>query len=106
MQDQIGKTVAEVVPEIWPQVEAVYRRVLENDEAVLNIEVSGEIAADPRRQAHWLASYYPVHLDAEVIGVGVVVVDVTERRQAEEFRSIVLNQMAEGLIASRRSKAD
>ena len=61
------------------------------------IEISGEIASDPGHLRHWLASYYPVHLDDEVIGVGVVVVDVTERRQAEDFRSIVMNNMAEGL---------
>ena len=91
--------MAEVVPEIWSQVEPLYRRVLENDEAVLNVDSSGETAADPGRIHHWLASYYPVHLDAEVIGVGVVVVDITERRQAEEFRSNVLNNMAEGLIS-------
>ena len=28
----------------------------------------------------------------------MVVVDVTERRQAEEFRSIAMNQMVEGLF--------
>jgi PAS domain S-box-containing protein len=98
VREQIGKTVAEVVPDIWPQVESVYRRVLDNDEAVLNIEVSGESGDKPGRRHHWLASYYPVHLDTEVIGVGIVVVDITERRQAEEFRSIVMNQMAEGLF--------
>jgi PAS domain S-box-containing protein len=97
VEKQIGKTVAEVVPEIWPQIEPVYRRVLECSEAVLNMEVSGEIAAEPGRLHHWLASYYPVHLETEIIGVGVVAVDVTERRQAEEFRSIVMNNMAEGL---------
>jgi PAS domain S-box-containing protein len=97
VEELIGKTVAQSVPEIWRQVEAHYRHVLENDEAVLNIEVSGEIASDPGHQRHWLASYYPVHLDSEVIGVGVVVVDVTERRLAEDFRSIVMNNMAEGL---------
>ena len=30
--------------------------------------------------------------------VGIVAVDVTERRQAEDFRSIVMNNMAEGLF--------
>ena len=98
VQDQIGKTVAEVVPDIWPQIEGVYRHVLENDEAVLNIEVSGETAAEPGQRRHWLANYYPVHLDNEVIGAGVVLVDVTERRQAQEFRFIAMNQMVEGLF--------
>ena len=99
VKEQLGRKVAEVVPEIWSQVEPLYRRVLENDEAILNVEAAGETVADPGRTHHWLASYYPVHLDAEIIGVGVVVVDITERRQAEEFRSNVLNNMAEGLIS-------
>ena len=94
--DFIGKTVAELVPEIWPQVESVYHHVLNRDEAVLNIDVSGP---NPHTQSdHWLASYYPVHLQDEVIGIGIVVVDVTERLQAEEFRSIAMNQMAEGMF--------
>jgi PAS domain S-box-containing protein len=98
--DQVGKTVAEIVPEIWPQVEGVYRRVLEQGEAVLNIDVTGELAGEAGGRRDWLASYYPVHLGTEVIGIGIVVVDVTERRRADEFRSIALNQMAEGLIAT------
>jgi PAS domain S-box-containing protein len=98
VKDQIGKTVAEVVPEIWPLVEGIYRHVLEDGEAVLNIDVSGETAAEPGRIHHWLASYYPVHLGTDVIGVGLVLLDITERRQAEEFRSIVMNQMVEGLL--------
>jgi PAS domain S-box-containing protein len=98
VKEQIGKTVAESVPGIWDQVESVFRSVLATNESVLNVEVSSEVADDPGHQHHWLASYYPVHLDTEVIGVGVVVVDITERRQAEEFRSIVMNNMAEGLF--------
>ncbi len=39
-----------------------------------------------------------MHLKAEIIGVGIVVIDVTEQRQAEEFRSIAMSQMAEGLF--------
>ncbi len=98
VEEQIGKTVAESVPELWPQIEPAFRHVVEHDESVLNIEASGEMAADPGRERYWLASYYPVHVDGEVIGVGIVAVDVTERRQAEDFRSIVMNNMAEGLF--------
>jgi PAS domain S-box-containing protein len=98
VEEEIGRTVAEAVPDIWAQIEPVFHSVLEDDEAVLNIEVSGEVAHDPGRLHHWLSSYYPVHLDKEVIGVGVVVIDVTERRRAESFRSSVMNNMAEGLI--------
>ena len=39
-----------------------------------------------------------MRLEAEIIGVGIVAVDVTERRQAEDFWTIAMNQMAEGLF--------
>lgn len=100
VKDPIGKTPAELVPELWAQLEPVYRRVLEHDEAVLNVEVTKEVPGEPGRRRYLLASYYPVHVGREVIGVGVVVVDVTEQREPDEFRSIALNQMAEGLLAT------
>ena len=94
----LGKTAADVVPEIWDQVEPIFRRVLEYGDAVRNIEVTGECPTEPGHRHYWLASCFPVRLEAEIIGVGIVAVDVTERRQAEEFRSIAMNQMAEGLF--------
>ena len=36
VEEQIGRTVEESVPEIWPQIEPTFRHVLEDDEAVLN----------------------------------------------------------------------
>lgn len=94
----LGRTAAEVVPEIWAQVEHIFRRVLKYGDAVRNIEVTGETSTEPGHRRYWLASYFPVRLEAEIIGVGIVAVDVTERRQAEEFRSIAMDQMAEGLF--------
>ena len=44
-------------------------------------------------------AYYPVRIQEEVIGVGVVVVDITEREEAEHFRSAVMDTMVEGLYA-------
>jgi PAS domain S-box-containing protein len=98
VEQMLGRTVADVVPEIWPQVEGVYRQVLDRDESVVNVTVLGPASAEHGGGHHWLASYYPVHLDTEVIGVGIVVVDVTEQLEAQEFRSIVMDHMAEGVF--------
>jgi PAS domain S-box-containing protein len=79
----LGRTVAEVVPAIWPQLEPVYRKVLAGEPA-LNVEISGETGARVGVQRHWVASYYPVRNPSQhVIGLGVFVSEVTERKQAE-----------------------
>ena len=96
VEDQIGRTVAEVAPDLWAQMGSVYRAVLDSGEAVLNLEVDREGAKEQDRR-HWLASFYPVSIDEELIGVGVVAVDVTGREKAERLRSAVMNTMLEGL---------
>ena len=96
LEDQLGRTVAEVVPDVWSQMEPVYRSVLDTGEPIVNLEVDRE-RSETGDSRHWLASYYPVIIDEEVIGVGVVVVDVTDRKEAEYFRSAVMATMAEGL---------
>ena len=94
---QLGRTVAEVIPDLWAQIEPAYRTVLDTGNPVVNLEVIGRSAVQPEQVHTWLSSFHPVRLRGAIIGIGIVVVDITERRQAEEFRSIVMNQMAEGL---------
>jgi PAS domain S-box-containing protein len=98
VEECIGLTVAELVPDLWPQLENIYRRVLAGD-AVSNVDVSKPSAADPHIMHHWLASYYPVRVDGEIVAVGNVVVDISALKEAEEFRAVVMDNMAEGLFA-------
>ena len=96
VSEQIGRTVAEAVPDLWPELEDVYRRALAG-EHVSNILLSRISVEKPTRVSHFLASFYPVRVDGEIIGVGNVVVDITERKDAMAFRQTVMDNMAEGL---------
>ena len=95
----LGRTVPEAVPELWGQLEPIYRRVLDAGDSVLNVPFTrpGPDAGDPPTE--WLASFYPVRVAAEIVGVGLVIVDVTERVHAERFRSTIMSQVAEGIYA-------
>lgn len=94
---QVGRTVPELLPELWEHLEPLYRRVLDAGESVLNLPFSrpGPEVDDPSRE--WVANLYPVRVDDEIVGVGLVVVDITERVQAERFRSTVMSQVIEGV---------
>lgn len=105
VEDLVGRPVPEAVPELWEQLEPVYRHVLDTGEAVRNLPTADRAGAtDPRKL---LASYYPVRVGTEIIGVGAVVVDVTDHLQletalheltlADEFHSAVLGEVAEGV---------
>jgi PAS domain S-box-containing protein len=82
--EHLGRTVEETIPSLWPRLEPLYRGVLEKDEPVINQEFTGESPSSPGQIRHWLVSYYPVRVREEVVGVGVLVADMTERKQVEE----------------------
>jgi PAS domain S-box-containing protein len=84
--DHIGRTTAELLPDIGPQVTEARRRVLETGEPLLNLEVTGGTPSDPSRDRTFLVSHYPVRSSGgEILGVGAVVVEITGMRRAEEW---------------------
>ncbi len=96
--EHIGRTVCEVAPHLWGQVEPAYRRALAG-EPCDNLHLTAVSAEEPGRQRHWLASFFPVRGAGDIVGVGNVVFDVTDRYEADQFRAVVMDNMAEGLYA-------
>jgi len=100
VQAHLGRTVREVLPELAPDVEPLLRSVLDTGLALVDLEVeTGPVPGEPGRRRFWLISYYPVPDDLSgvdsgaavrgdgverVAGVGLIVLDVTERRGAED----------------------
>jgi PAS domain S-box-containing protein len=96
--EHVGRRVRDVLPELGVKLEETHRRVLETGEPVLNVEVSGETPAAPGAQRHWLVNYYPVCDDrGAILGVGSVVVEITERKRAETERERLVGELAEAV---------
>ncbi|MCU1430402.1 MAG: multi-sensor signal transduction histidine kinase [Actinomycetia bacterium] len=88
--DQLtGRRVADALPSIWVRVEPLFEQVQTTGQPIVDLEVSGRIRSEPGVEQHWLASLFPVQRDAgkpgeAPIGLGALVVDITERKRAEQ----------------------
>ncbi len=82
--EQIGRPVPDLVPKLWPKLAPLYRHVLDTGESIVEVEVSGTTEDDPSHIRHWTNSYYPVVVEGEVTGVGVVALEITERKMQAE----------------------
>jgi signal transduction histidine kinase len=71
---------------------AVCKRVIETGEEDVDREMSGPSAAYPNQRRDWLVSHHPVKDNGIVIGVNVILQDITERKKAEA--EIEKNQIA------------
>lgn len=85
-EELVGRPVAEVAPRAANVIAEHCRQVLSGGRPVSNVEYTRPAeGSDPART--WLADFFAVRgPDQAIIGVGVLVVDVTERRLAEEAR--------------------
>ncbi|HET9297799.1 MAG TPA: PAS domain-containing protein, partial [Candidatus Binatia bacterium] len=81
----IGKTVREITPSIAGAIEIKCRELLATGKPRLEVEITGETAAQPGVKRTWLHSYFPLKdLNGDCIGINVVVQDLTNQKQLEE----------------------
>jgi len=83
-QELLGKSVSEVFGERGMRADTVLREVLLTGKPVLDREVSAELPGRPGDLRHWLMNYFPIREDQNKAQVGIIAVDVTARRKAEE----------------------
>jgi two-component system NtrC family sensor kinase len=93
----LGRPAPEALAAIWPQLEAGYDRARQTATAVVGTVVTASAPDDADGLRSWLLGCYPVRVEDQTMGVALVLVDVTEREQAQAFRSVIMDDMAEGL---------
>jgi len=73
----IGTPVADAIPTAWPEVKLAFDEILAGGPAKRNVSIIRPSSTDSTRTHHWSVSYYPVLLGDEILGIGVVAIDVT-----------------------------
>ena len=90
----IGKTIREIVPAIADKVETIAARIFETGQGVPDVELSGTTAAAPSSLRFWLEQWMPLRSAAgEIIGINVVVEDITDRKKHEEQILLLMREV-------------
>jgi len=101
VEDHLGRTIRELDPPSADQVEPVLQKVFETGQAVVGLEHAVRSFTPPHEVRQVLASYYPVlNAQGEVICAGTAMVDITDRKRAEEELA-ELNRVLRQEIAER-----
>lgn len=98
----LGRPVLEVFPASTARhIMETVKHVFDTSEAVRDVDLSGELPHAPGVQHYWLMSFYPVRTGQEPVRwVGAVVVETTQRRQAEEALRRTEKLAAAGRLAA------
>ncbi|MCZ2839577.1 PP2C family protein-serine/threonine phosphatase [Modestobacter sp. VKM Ac-2985] len=81
VEQLLGRTPAELHPAVGGEAEALYREVLGSGRPRRDVPLTGAVGSRPDELRHWNASFFPVRHADEVIGLCVLVADVTAERE-------------------------
>ncbi len=93
VEEHLGRTISEVLPDVAAGVESQLRRVIETGEPIVGGTVDAKTPAHPGPTRTFEHNYFPIKSgDDTVVGVSCVVQEITERKRAEE--ALLLTQFA------------
>ena len=99
IEEHLGKTPKDVVPDIGAQAEAALRTILQTGER-LDFEMHGTTAAQPGIERAWSEHWVPIKdPTGRIIGISVAAEEITERKRTakalaeseERFRTLAEN---------------
>lgn len=80
----LGRTLKEIVPDVAPQVEQVFRQVLDTSTAVLDHIVETHVPGRSEERRVSREGWFPIAgRNGRAAGVGVIVQDITDERRAD-----------------------
>lgn len=78
----VGRSVEDLAPEVVDSVLPIMQRVLRDEREENDVEIEVQLPISPGEKRTFLSSFYPVRAGGEVLGLGVVVVEVTAQKRA------------------------
>ena len=102
-EGRIGKTLREVLPHLADTLEPLYHQVFSTGAPILNFELSAEPDYSPGKLRSFLLSFFPLTgkgEDARPRAVGLVAIETTENKRAQERLLKAKETLAIALAAS------
>jgi PAS domain S-box-containing protein len=109
--EHLGRTPAEIVPDLAYRAEGVFRQIMETKQPVIGLEVEGVTPAIADVLRTWIESWLPlVDSRGNVSAINVVVQEITERKAMEKELRLLNEELErrveERTIALSRSEAE
>jgi len=84
VEEHLGRTVREMVPDLSSEGEQALRDVLNTGEPQIDLQLVGETVAQPGVKRTWLEQWHPIRDEAgQVCSISVVTEDITELKRME-----------------------
>jgi diguanylate cyclase (GGDEF)-like protein/PAS domain S-box-containing protein len=100
LDEQLGRRLADSAPQLWTMLQPLYEQVIHDGIPVRDLEVVSPPTESDLEGGAWLANLYPVRVGRQRIGVGIVVVDITDCKRLEHSQEALTDAVVSALVAA------
>jgi PAS domain S-box-containing protein len=96
LEEHLGKKMSQVVPEMGTAFDDMLRSVWRSGKpsSKMDINIPATVSDKPDSFRHCLTSFYPVRVaSGEILGVGAVVLEITDRVRTEREKAVLFDQL-------------
>ncbi|MGA9378783.1 MAG: PAS domain S-box protein, partial [Phormidium sp.] len=94
IEAHLGRNSAEIIPDLAAEIMPILQNVIDTGKAIRRLEITGTTPHEPELLHYWLVSNFPIFGDSgQVIAVGAIVLDITERKRIEEALKLAHHQL-------------
>jgi len=83
-QSIVGKSMADIAPQLVAKHGTMMQRIIATGESVNNLEIKGSVPSSPGEFVYWRTSWFQVPLPKGKRGLGIVGAEITDTKRAEE----------------------
>jgi two-component system CheB/CheR fusion protein len=85
VEEHIGRSVREILPDIAPQAERVLQRILETGQPLRDVEIRGTVPSEPGVERVWREQFTPMRDEGgDIVAISIVAEEVTAQRRLEQ----------------------
>ena len=81
--EHIGRKIQDLIPERWGKLEPVFTGVMQTGRPAFDVEISGISPEKPDVTRYFIENVFRVQLHGEIMGVGVALHEITDRKMME-----------------------
>lgn len=87
----VGRHPSEVIPDIWAQIEPIFKEIIKTKQPAFNLELSAKMHSKNNEIRTWIANFFPIIVDGrDTVEIAVTAMEITSQKRLEE--SLVVKQ--------------
>lgn len=90
----IGQHPRDIVPDVWRQINQIFKKIIKSREPIFNHEIVARIDAASEESRTWITNFFPIFIEgSDAMEIAVTAMDITTQKRLENSLAIKQDEL-------------